>query len=57
MSIEIERKFRLAEAPERRGDHDAESIDQGYLTIEAGEGAESGSRSRSSGHETAREGR
>ena len=50
MSTEIERKFRLSEAPECLGDHDSVRIEQGYLAIEEGDGAEV--RLRRKGDET-----
>ena len=50
MSTEIERKFRLSEAPEWLGDHDSVRIEQGYLAIEVGDGAEV--RLRRKGSET-----
>jgi adenylate cyclase len=40
MGIEIERKFLLAEAPGWLHEHEAVRIEQGYLAIEEGEGAE-----------------
>jgi adenylate cyclase len=40
MGTEIERKFRLREAPAWLGDHDSNRIEQGYLAIEKGDGAE-----------------
>jgi adenylate cyclase len=40
MGIEIERKFRLSEAPEWLSDCDSRRIEQGYLAVEEGEGAE-----------------
>jgi adenylate cyclase len=40
VGTEIERKFLLAEAPEWLRDHEAQRIEQGYLAIEEGEGAE-----------------
>jgi adenylate cyclase len=40
VGTEIERKFRLREAPAWLGDHDTNRIEQGYLAIEGGDGAE-----------------
>jgi CYTH domain-containing protein len=40
VGTEIERKFRLRGAPEWLGDHDSARIEQGYLAIEEGDGAE-----------------
>jgi adenylate cyclase len=40
VATEIERKFRLPERPGWLGDHDSQRIEQGYLAIEDGDGAE-----------------
>jgi adenylate cyclase len=40
VGTEIERKFRLSEEPEWLSDHESNRIEQGYLAIEKGDGAE-----------------
>jgi adenylate cyclase len=40
VGTEIERKFRLSGQPEWLSDHDSQRIEQGYLAIEGGDGAE-----------------
>jgi hypothetical protein len=48
VSIEIERKFRLHRQPESLGDCCSMPIEQGYLAIEGGGGAEADATGRRS---------